>query len=222
MITLGRGARAEHLLASEASLPSAASRSRQRSRRGDHAARAGAARCLSDRGLAPGRSDVRRYVRDLSATMRELIAPYGVQAGEITGLIGVWVDSAERRRVARRGAGAGPAKNRRDRGAALALGLDARLRAESEAGPVAVSADRALRRHRLRRLLAGESGAARARGERPRAPSASSPRRAARAAPRNFLDVSEAPLAELVRLAELGGPWGGGVGRLLIEFSPEA
>jgi lipoyl(octanoyl) transferase len=33
-------------------------------------------------------------VRDLSATLRELLVPYGVQSGEIAELIGVWVDSA--------------------------------------------------------------------------------------------------------------------------------
>jgi lipoyl(octanoyl) transferase len=44
--------------------------------------------------LAPDRCDVRRYVHDLSATMRELIAPHGVDAGDMPGLIGLWVDAA--------------------------------------------------------------------------------------------------------------------------------
>jgi lipoyl(octanoyl) transferase len=97
VITLGRGAKAEHLLDSREAL----------------AAR-GIGVELSDRGgeitlhapgqlvgypivsLAPDRCDVRRYVRDLTATMRELIAPYGIDAGEMPGLVGLWVDAARR------------------------------------------------------------------------------------------------------------------------------
>jgi lipoyl(octanoyl) transferase len=95
VITLGRGARPEHLLANEQLL-----------------AERGIALCKTDRGgeitlhapgqlvgypivgLAPDRQDVRRYVRDLSATLRELLLRHGVQSGEIPELIGVWVDGA--------------------------------------------------------------------------------------------------------------------------------
>jgi lipoyl(octanoyl) transferase len=104
VITLGRGAKAEHLLDSREAL-------RER----------GVAVEVTDRGgeitlhapgqlvvypivsLAPERCDVRRYVRDLMGTMRDLIAPYGIDAGEMPGLVGLWVDAA--RPASWRGAG---------------------------------------------------------------------------------------------------------------------
>ena len=42
--------------------------------------------------LAPDRCDVRRYVRDLEETMIRAAADFGVSAGRLTGLTGVWVD----------------------------------------------------------------------------------------------------------------------------------
>lgn len=95
VITLGRGAQPEHLLASA-----------------EHLRERGIALEKTDRGgeitlhapgqlvgypivsLSPDRQDVRRYVRDLTGTLRELLAVRGVEAGEIPELIGVWVDAA--------------------------------------------------------------------------------------------------------------------------------
>ena len=44
--------------------------------------------------LAPDRCDVRRYVKDLTETMRRLIEPCGVSGGTLDGFIGLWVDKA--------------------------------------------------------------------------------------------------------------------------------
>lgn len=99
VITLGRGARPEHLLASRAEFAARGIDVVDTDRGGEITLHApGQLVCYPILGLAPDRCDVRRYVGDLTATMRALIAPYGIQAGEIPGLVGVWVDSARRER----------------------------------------------------------------------------------------------------------------------------
>lgn len=45
--------------------------------------------------LPPERQDVRKYVRSLSEVMVLLAREYGVEAGVVDGLIGVWVDRAK-------------------------------------------------------------------------------------------------------------------------------
>jgi lipoyl(octanoyl) transferase len=45
--------------------------------------------------LTPDRCDVHRYVRDLEEVMIRTCADFGVQAGRVTGLTGVWVNGAK-------------------------------------------------------------------------------------------------------------------------------
>jgi lipoyl(octanoyl) transferase len=95
VITQGRGARPEHLLANETLLRERGIELATTDRGGEVTLHApGQLVGYPIVSLAPDRQDVRRYVRDLSATLRELLEPYGVQAGEIADLIGVWVDGA--------------------------------------------------------------------------------------------------------------------------------
>lgn len=95
VITLGRGARPEHLLESRAALVARGIDVEDTDRGGEITLHApGQLVCYPIVGLSPDRCDVRRYVKDLTATMRELIAPYSLDAGEMPGLVGLWVDAA--------------------------------------------------------------------------------------------------------------------------------
>jgi len=95
VITLGRGARPEHLLASRELLLERSIDVAPTDRGGEITLHApGQLVCYPIVSLAPDRCDVRRYVKDLTATMRELIAPHELSAGEIPGLVGLWVDAA--------------------------------------------------------------------------------------------------------------------------------
>jgi len=111
VITLGRGAKAEHLLESREVLAARGVDVESTDRGGEITLHApGQLVCYPIVGLAPERCDVRRYVRDLTATMRELIAPSGIDAGEMPGLVGLWVDAASPGRWAGHEAAARPVK----------------------------------------------------------------------------------------------------------------
>lgn len=92
-ITHGRGAKPQHLLATESELTRRGVASIQTNRGGDvtlHAPGQLVAYPIID--LAPDRRDVRRYVRSLSQVMGELAAGYGLGTGEIPAMIGLWSD----------------------------------------------------------------------------------------------------------------------------------
>ncbi len=93
VITLGRGAKAENLLASEGTLAALGFELVETRRGGDvtlHAPGQLVAYPIVD--LAPDRADVRKYVQSLTEVMRRILAPRGRDAGTIDKKIGLWVD----------------------------------------------------------------------------------------------------------------------------------
>jgi len=92
VITLGRGGRTEHLLASEAALEAAGVALHPSDRGGDvtyHGPGQAVVYPILD--LAPDRCDVRRYVCDLEAAMIWTCAALGLRAGRKEGMIGCWL-----------------------------------------------------------------------------------------------------------------------------------
>lgn len=93
VITLGRGAKEENLLANAGRLQELGVHLEETGRGGDvtlHAPGQLIAYPIID--LNPDRCDVRKYVRALTDTMKALVKPYGIEGGTIEKLIGLWVD----------------------------------------------------------------------------------------------------------------------------------
>ena len=111
VITLGRGSKAQHLLVARDALEAQGIAVFDTGRGGDVTLHApGQLVCYPILDLAPDRCDVRRYVRDLTETMRRLARDWGVDSGPIDEYVGLWVDAADPRRWAGREKAEAPAK----------------------------------------------------------------------------------------------------------------
>lgn len=92
-ITLGRGTKAEHLLASEERLRTLGVQLHPINRGGDitlHAPGQLVAYPIVE--LPQGRRDVRRYVQSLTEVMRQIAEHYEIASGTVEGYVGLWVD----------------------------------------------------------------------------------------------------------------------------------
>jgi lipoyl(octanoyl) transferase len=93
-ITLGRGSKTEHLLASQERLRSLGVELHTINRGGDitlHAPGQLVGYPIVE--LHEGRRDVRRYVQALSETMRQVAQHHAIAAGTVDGYVGLWVDN---------------------------------------------------------------------------------------------------------------------------------
>jgi lipoyl(octanoyl) transferase len=92
VFTLGRNARAEHVLFPEAELRARGFEVYETGRGGDVTYHGpGQVVGYPILHLAPDRCDVHRYVRDLEEVLIRTCADYGVTAGRVPGMTGAWV-----------------------------------------------------------------------------------------------------------------------------------
>jgi len=95
VITLGRGTKPGHLLASQETLQSLGVDLVTVERGGDITLHApGQLVCYPILDLRPDRCDVRRYVTDLANSMRRVLADFDLDAGLVNGKVGLWLDRA--------------------------------------------------------------------------------------------------------------------------------
>lgn len=95
VITMGRGAHQENLLATRQQLAEIGVDVAETGRGGDVTLHApGQLVAYPIIKLSPDRQDVRKYVQNLTEVMRRLIAPSGIDGGTVDKLIGLWTDLA--------------------------------------------------------------------------------------------------------------------------------
>ena len=93
VITLGRGAHSENLLASASQLAELGVDVVETGRGGDVTLHApGQLVCYPIIDLSPERKDVRRYVKDLTEVMRQVAQRYGAATGRFEEHIGLWAN----------------------------------------------------------------------------------------------------------------------------------